>query len=115
MMQGQIARPNEASKGSFYSDMSEKEADRYACLLLPQSRDAFETTVSYTISDPVIPVYYMICEQDRTIPPAGQERVAAAIKGCKILRINSGHCCFISQVDHFVALINEVCKTLGGS
>lgn len=91
-MQVQIAPPNESCKGFvLYSDMSEEEADkypRYAGLLLPQSRDAFETTVTYTIGDPVIPVYYIVCEQEgRTVPPAGQKMAVGAIKGFKVLRI----------------------------
>lgn len=109
-MQAQLARPNDLSKGAFYSDVSEDEQEKYASLLLPQSRDAFATPVTCAISDPEIPLYYILCGQDEAVPPVSQEIVSAAIKGCTVMKIDYGHCCFISQGEKVVKLIDIVTK-----
>lgn len=66
--------------------------------------------MTYAISDPEIPAYYVLSGQDGAVPPESQQMVAAAIKGCIVMRIDSGHCCFISKVEKFVKLIELVTK-----
>ncbi|KAH9905112.1 Alpha/beta hydrolase fold-1 [Xylariomycetidae sp. FL2044] len=107
-MQGHIARPNANSKPAFYNDMSAEDADRYESLLLPASQDAFETPVTYTVGDSALPKYYIVTERDATVPPENQRALAAAIPGCVVMSMDSGHCGFITQVDRFVELVRSI-------
>ncbi|KAI0472908.1 Alpha/beta hydrolase fold-1 [Xylariaceae sp. FL0804] len=108
-VRGQVMTPNALSKTLFYSDLSAEERDRCAALMLPMSQDAIETPVTYTVADvPDLPKYYMVTERDETVPPEAQRAVASAIPNVTVLSIDAGHSPFISQLDRFVELIEQV-------
>lgn len=61
-MQGQLARPNELSKGAFCSDMSEEEQKNTPVSFYHSLGNASETPLTYATAPaiPTFPIYYML-------------------------------------------------------
>lgn len=92
--------------------MGDTDAEKWASLLVPQCQDAFDIGIPHDMRDPHIPVYYIVCTNDKAFPPDLQRECAAGVKGVKVLEIESGHAPFLSQVDRFVGLITRISASL---
>jgi hypothetical protein len=74
--------------------------------MVPQS-SAVETTAITNAGYEYVPSTYLICEDDKAVPPHFQEMFATAA-GSKIERCNSGHSPMLSQKDKLVETIVAV-------
>ncbi|KAK2038204.1 alpha/beta-hydrolase [Colletotrichum somersetense] len=101
---------NAKAKAAFYGpDMADDMAEKCMADLLPQSLEALAGPTPLGADTLTVPAYYIICEKDRTVPPATQEHLASTIKSLKrVLRNPGGHSAFITEVDKFVEQIKEI-------
>ena len=101
----------------FYHDLPVAEAEHYASLLKPAVWAPHLDTVPFT-GYVVVPVFYLMCEDDRALPAAFQrELIAAANKEiAKVARpqaqinvssINSGHSPYLSRVAETAAWVRR--------
>ncbi|KAK1999792.1 alpha/beta-hydrolase [Colletotrichum falcatum] len=107
---GGLMSANAKAKAAFYGpDMPDDMADRCMADLLPQSLEALAGPTPLGADTLAIPAYYILCEKDRTVPPATQEHLASTIRSLKrVLRNPGGHSAFITEVDKFVEQIKEI-------
>lgn len=62
----------------------------------------------------VVPITYLICENDNAIPVFIQEKFAKNLgEGCEIVRCDAGHCPFLSQADKVVELVVGLAEEYG--
>ncbi|ETS76659.1 hypothetical protein PFICI_12046 [Pestalotiopsis fici W106-1] len=101
--------PKGAEKG-LYSDLPDKESEKYYQLFQPQSQDAFETPVDYIAADVTIPMTYIVTEQDAVFPAAGQRAIlaAASVPGIRVESIEAGHNPFASRPEELADKIIRV-------
>jgi hypothetical protein len=92
----------------FYNDVEDEEEKKKLFASLSQhSQKAFETPVSSSANDLVIDRTYIVCENDQAVPLFVQEMYIAADPGMKMVRMNSGHSPFITQLDRLVGIIKK--------
>ncbi|KAK1953528.1 alpha/beta-hydrolase [Colletotrichum sublineola] len=103
---------NAKAKAAFYGpDMPDDMAEKCMADLLPQSLEALAGPTPLGADTLTVPAYYIICEKDRTVPPATQEHLASTIKSLKrVLRNPGGHSAFITEVEKFVEQIKEIAR-----
>ncbi|KAI1752766.1 Alpha/beta hydrolase fold-1 [Xylaria castorea] len=94
----------------FYHDLPLDEAKELCRKLLNHSQRSFEEPVDFCANDIRIPMTYLLCEDDQTIPVKFQEYMAAAIPAMKIRRCTAGHSPFLSQPDFTTEVIIEAAR-----
>lgn len=93
----------------FYADVPHDVADRAIARLWPSSVAAAEELLT-AAAWRSIPSTYVVCEDDRAIPRASQELMAARASQVKYL--TSGHSPFFSRPSELTQLIVEVASTV---
>lgn len=61
------------------------------------------------IGDVDVPTTVVVTEQDETVPPAQQRRLAASVAGARVLTVAGGHRSCVEQADRFVPALLEAC------
>ncbi|KAI1453566.1 Alpha/beta hydrolase fold-1 [Annulohypoxylon moriforme] len=105
---GHLIYPAKISKHSFYNDFEQTKADELWDTLVPHSQEAIETPTDYLVTDVNIPYYYILNEQDATVPRELQKTVADAIPGCTVFNIDAGHTSFLSQPTRFAEILERI-------
>ncbi|KAI0880214.1 Alpha/beta hydrolase fold-1 [Annulohypoxylon maeteangense] len=105
---GHLIHPARISKHSFYNDFDDNKAEELWNTLVPHSQEAIETPTNYLVTDVDLPYYYILNEQDETVPPELQQTVASAIPGCTVFKIDAGHTSFLSQPARFVEILQSI-------
>ncbi|TDD56509.1 alpha/beta hydrolase [Nonomuraea terrae] len=95
-------------RNSLYGDLPDDEAEQLVSKLVEQTVRSFAEKVDAAAWRD-IPSTYIVAEQDKAIPPALQEQMAA--HATEIRRIPSGHSSFLSQPRQLAALIDEIVRT----
>jgi pimeloyl-ACP methyl ester carboxylesterase len=84
----------------FYNDLPPDEAQFWTSELQHQSQRALEEPlVDFCANDITLPMTYLLCEEDKTIPIAGQEFMVSSIPAMRTERCSAGHSPFMSQPD----------------
>lgn len=86
----------------FYNDVPTDIAESYAARLSHQSLAGSQATLT-DAAWRHMPTTYIVCDDDRTIPPSIQEQMAA--HAVRIHHLPSGHSPFLSMPDELAALI----------
>ncbi|MFF3330831.1 alpha/beta hydrolase [Streptomyces sp. NPDC002888] len=89
----------------FYSDCPPDLAAKAESQLAPQSAVSFQQEVRATAWQQ-LPSTYIVCTEDRAIAPDGQRRMAA-MAGCEVVELRSGHSPFMTQPDRLADLLLE--------
>ncbi|MCW7947294.1 hypothetical protein AAW14_36440 [Streptomyces hygroscopicus] len=99
-----IIQPAEESVAvaAFYADVPQEEATRAVRMLVPQSVRSFSERVTQA-GWRTIPSTYIICEQDKALPPRQQEKLAA--RANTVHRLQSSHSPFLSMPSKLAALL----------
>jgi pimeloyl-ACP methyl ester carboxylesterase len=93
---------------SFYNDMAPEDAKPFI--------DALASLAMYT--DPPLlsssrwqseTVTYLLCERDNAVPPEIGEKTAAEY-GMQLVRMDAGHCPFVSQPEKFVSVVDGILR-----
>ncbi|WP_204072460.1 alpha/beta hydrolase [Planotetraspora phitsanulokensis] len=93
---------------SLYGDLPEDEAEQAVSTLVNQTVRSFAEKVD-AAAWLEIPSTYIVAEQDKAIPPALQEKMAA--QAAEIRRLTSSHSPFLSQPAQLAALIDEIVRS----
>jgi pimeloyl-ACP methyl ester carboxylesterase len=104
IIEGDIMIPDRPRE-IFYADVPLEEAERAIAQLKPQSFIAVKEIVSAAAWH-TVPSTYVVCEQDRAIPPAVQELMAK--RATSVRRMPTSHSPFLSRPDELAQLIAEV-------
>ncbi|KIW80216.1 hypothetical protein Z517_06831 [Fonsecaea pedrosoi CBS 271.37] len=95
----------------FYHDLTDQEQKMWTEELTGFSHDAQRKNCQYEAWRE-IDVAYLLCEQDRAVPPEVQKTMIDRVRGFGIdvqeTRCNSSHCPFLSQPETVVAWINKL-------
>ncbi|KAI1385728.1 Alpha/beta hydrolase fold-1 [Hypoxylon trugodes] len=94
----------------FYSDLPPDEAKEWEGRLRHQSLRFMEEPVTFCANDVTIPMSYLICEGDETLPLPAQEAMVKAVPAIKVRRCTAGHSPFLSQPDLCTEMIIEAAK-----
>lgn len=89
----------------FYADVAAVEAESAIARLKPQSVVVVTETVAAAAWH-TIPSTYVVCTQDRAIPPVIQEQMAQ--RATSVRHLNTSHSPFLSRPDDVARLITEV-------
>jgi pimeloyl-ACP methyl ester carboxylesterase len=92
----------------FYADVPLEEAERAIAQLRPQSLSVVKEIVSAAAWH-TVPSTYVVCEQDRAIPPGVQEMMAK--RATSVRHMHTSHSPFLSRPDQLAQLIAEVAAT----
>lgn len=92
--------------GKFYHDCPQAIADYAVPRLCPQPIAPQETPLASTARAEALPRHYVICEDDRTIPPEYQETMSAGI--ADVHRLPCGHSPFFAMPDRLAAILNSI-------
>ncbi|GAP88131.1 hypothetical protein SAMD00023353_1501020 [Rosellinia necatrix] len=95
---------------SFYSDLPEDEAAGWRAKLQHHSQRSFEEPLGYCANDIKIPMTYLICEGDKTLPLELQESMVQGIAAMTTRRCTAGHSPFLSQPDRTTEVIIEAAR-----
>lgn len=99
--EGETILANDTDK-TFYTDVPAAEAKYWASQLLPHARITFDLPVTYAAWK-IIPVNYLLCEQDNAIPLEAQQQMCEDARNAggivETESINAGHSPFLSQPD----------------
>ncbi|KAI0393157.1 Alpha/beta hydrolase fold-1 [Xylariaceae sp. FL0594] len=96
--------------GPFYNDLPPEEAQYWVSKLQHQSQRSLEEPLEFGANDIKIPMTYLLCEADKTVPIRGQEYIVSTIPAMKTRRCTAGHSPFLSQPDLTTDLILEVAR-----
>lgn len=88
----------------FYNDCDPTVAAEAEKRLRPQSGVSFQQTVEVALR-PHPPSLYVVCTEDRAIPPTGQRQMAQGAQ--RVLELPAGHCPFLSQPERLAQLLAE--------
>jgi pimeloyl-ACP methyl ester carboxylesterase len=94
----------------FFADLPGDLAAASAARLQPQSLASF-TTPQTQAAWRALPSAYLLCEQDRAIPPSAQE--AMSDRAGRVVRLASGHSPFLSQPGGVVAFLEQLASAGG--
>ncbi|MFD0312686.1 alpha/beta fold hydrolase [Streptomyces flavalbus] len=89
----------------FYGDVEPGEAEEAAKRLVPQSTKSFRDTLTEA-GWHTVPSTYIVCENDRALPPETQERLA--VRSGAVHRLASGHSPFFSHPAELAAVLTEI-------
>lgn len=94
-----------------YADISYEEALPYAKLFTYHSTRSFGDKLTYAAYK-YVPVSFIFCERDGTLPPAYQKRTIARIEEAsgrevQVLGIDAGHCPATTRPEEFAGLVRK--------
>jgi pimeloyl-ACP methyl ester carboxylesterase len=93
---------------SLYGDLSDAEAEQALSELVQQTLRSFAEKVD-AVAWRHIPSTYIVTEQDKAVPPALQEQMAA--QATEIRRLTGGHSPFLSRPGELAALIDKIVRS----
>jgi hypothetical protein len=103
--------PQDLGTVAFFSDLAPEQADiEWASLCKKQSRKSFTTFPQYVESEIRCPKTYIICENDRAVPPVFQE-LMARMGSFDINRSKSGHTPFLTIPMDMVTAVVDVAES----
>lgn len=91
--------------GKFYHDCPQAIAEYAVPRLCPQPIAPQETPLAATARAEALPRHYILCEDDRTIPPEYQETMSV---GLPTHRLPCGHSPFLAMPDRLAAILNSI-------
>jgi pimeloyl-ACP methyl ester carboxylesterase len=92
----------------FYHDCSEEDARRAEAMLVPEPMAPFVTPVGVTEQRfGRVPRAYIVCRQDRAIPPSLQSRMSEAVPCHELYDLDTSHSPFFSAPRELAQLIRE--------
>lgn len=98
-----------------FSDVPENEAQILGAQLSEHSTASFESELTYAAYKD-IPVTYLLCEEDKIIPPEAQRRMIQTIKdvggNVTVYCCSSGHCPTVTRVDKVVEIVRKAAGEL---
>ncbi|KAJ5683347.1 hypothetical protein N7462_006512 [Penicillium macrosclerotiorum] len=101
----------EDAKPLFFSDIPPEQAEiEFASLFRKQTIKSFRTLPQYVAADYQCPKTYVLSENDKSVPPEWQEKMAELGKH-DIIRVSSGHASFLSIPEEIVAIITRVAES----
>lgn len=101
-----------AARAFFYNDLTDEQAAPFVALLKPQSIVSCEDPIGFAADELTIPVYYLLCEDDRALPAFIQQRACDGIPALKRkLTWASGHFPFLTEPGRFVEEIVDIIKS----
>jgi pimeloyl-ACP methyl ester carboxylesterase len=89
----------------FYSDCTPEAVAFALPRLCPEPIRPQETAVRVTARSDGLPRRYVLCENDRTIPPEAQQAMTQDWPAGSVVRLASGHSPFLSQPERLSALL----------
>lgn len=92
--------------GRFYHDCPQVIADYAVSRLCPQPIAPQEAPLPSTARAEALPRHYILCEDDRTIPPEYQAVMSAGI--ADVHRLPCGHSPFFAMPDRLAAILNTI-------
>jgi pimeloyl-ACP methyl ester carboxylesterase len=99
------------ARTAFYQDCPDEIAAEALSRLCPQPVLPQETPL-WPDAAPGLPRHYIICDNDRTIPPDYQRQMASALPAdCRHV-LPSGHSPFLSMPEKLAALLAQICDLL---
>ena len=100
------------AQNAFYHDCPDDVAQAAIARLCPQPV-APQQTPLWPRTAPTLPRHYIVCEADRTIPPAYQHRMATNLPDEAVHHLPSGHSPFLSMPNALATLLAEIRQSLG--
>ncbi|KAI3325351.1 alpha/beta-hydrolase [Xylariaceae sp. AK1471] len=88
--EGELRLLTPQSEEIFYNDLPVEERRQIVASLLSQSQASLVTEAHYAPCDLKIPKTYVVCSQDKCIPPPSQLLMAQAA-GAKVVEFDCGH------------------------
>lgn len=101
---------DDAVRAIFYHDCSDDDVAFAAARLTPQSTESFADIVEGAAWRD-IPATYVLCTDDRTVPPAVQ--AANAARTGTVVEIDASHSPFFSKPDEVVAVLASIARANG--
>ena len=97
------------AEGLFYHDCPEGTADYALPRLTPQPIAPQQTPLEVSETSAAIPALYILCEDDRAIPPEAQAEMA---ERCDAVRkLPCGHSPFFAMPDRLAEILLEIAET----
>ncbi|AOP47780.1 alpha/beta hydrolase [Streptomyces lydicus] len=90
---------------ALFGDLPDEQAADAVSRLVTQSRRSFQQRVTRTAWR-TVPSTYVLCEDDRALPPALQERMST--RATQVERLNTGHSPFLSAPTELAALLGRI-------
>ena len=91
----EVSRDPDVVRAHLCPELSRAQAEQFIERLCLQSAAAFATPS--TAPDPTHPVTYLVCEQDRAIPPEAQEAMATGVD--RVVRLAAPHMAQLTMAD----------------
>lgn len=105
----------EGAKGVFYSDLPEEVAEEAFRGLWRYKSVASERAVpGFLEREITVPRMYVLCEEDRAVLPAMQERMVEVGGFGRVVRLKAGHSPFLSVPGEVVEAIVRFCGEIEG-
>ncbi|MFW2587961.1 alpha/beta fold hydrolase [Sagittula sp. SSi028] len=95
---------------AFYHDCPATSVLYAVANLCPESVAASNTAIDLTDRSGALPKSYVICTQDRAIPPAFQRVMAQAFDPRDVHELDSSHSPFFSMPDRLAALLDQIAR-----
>lgn len=95
---------------NFYHDCPPEAVAFATPRLCPESTAASGTAIALTERSQSLPRSYVICTQDRAIPPEFQRKMAARFDPQDVHALDSSHSPFFSMPDRLAALLDRIAK-----
>lgn len=98
-----------------FSDLPPEEARTWANRMVDHSTAAFQEPLAYGGYNDVAEAHYVVCTEDRTIPPEAQHGMIAGIKASRggdvhVHEFSSGHTPIVSQPENLAKLLAGIVK-----
>jgi pimeloyl-ACP methyl ester carboxylesterase len=92
----------------FYNDLDDETAAKHVAAIVPHSREAMRTPLTYEAYRDV-PTSYIICARDAGFPLAAQQKVATmAGEGTRTYTVDAGHFAMLSQPQAIADIVHDV-------
>ncbi|MEU1785122.1 alpha/beta hydrolase [Streptomyces sparsogenes] len=95
----------EDPRTALFGDLPDEQAEEAVGRLVTQSRRSFQQRVTRAAWR-TVPSTYVLCERDKALPPALQERMSA--RAGHVERLNTGHSPFLSAPAELAALLGRI-------
>jgi pimeloyl-ACP methyl ester carboxylesterase len=94
----------------FYHDCALSDASFALERVCPQARAPSETVVALTDRSQRLPRSYIVCSEDRAIPPAFQRRMAARFAPGDVTELPTSHSPFLSAPEALAARLDAIAQ-----
>jgi pimeloyl-ACP methyl ester carboxylesterase len=95
----------------FYHDCPPEVADRATARLCPQPVTPQETPLWPKVA-PRLPRHYIVCQQDRAIPPDYQAQMANRLPPDAVTRLEASHSPFLSMPEELATRLAEILQSI---